>query len=134
MSVFLLDSNHVSPLLSLRHPLRQKVLYRFSQGDRFAICAPVIAEVEFGIEMLPRAEQNRAEWLRLQRYFLYYGLDGADASAAALLQATLRRRGWQLATVDALIAATTLRHDLVLLTKDGDFQPIPSLRIENWLV
>jgi len=39
-----------------------------------------------------------------------------------------------LATVDALIATIALRYDLILLTTDGDFTSVASLRLENWLV
>lgn len=46
----------------------------------------------------------------------------------------LRKRGWQLETADALIAATVLRYDLILLTTDKDFSAIPDLKRENWLV
>jgi len=59
--------------------------------------------------------------------------DETDAEFAAELQVSLRRRGWQLATVDALVAAVALRYDLTLLTADQDFQAIPRLQHESWL-
>jgi len=58
--------------------------------------------------------------------------DAANARQAAELQLFLRRRGRQLATVDALIAVIALRYDLTLLSTDNDFDPVPSLRRENW--
>lgn len=84
--------------------------------------------------MLPRAAQNLAEWERLKPLLPCYIPDETDAEFAAELQLSLRRRGWQLATVDALIAAVALRYDLTLLTADQDFQAIPRLQHENWLV
>lgn len=62
-----------------------------------------------------------------------YVIQQQDAEAAAELQTDLRRRGWQLATVDALIAAVALRHNLVLLTTDGDYAVVAGLHLENWL-
>jgi predicted nucleic acid-binding protein len=62
-----------------------------------------------------------------------YPINQLEAELAAELQTSLRRRGWQLATVDALIAAVALRHDLTLLTTDGDFAAVPGLVCENWL-
>lgn len=62
-----------------------------------------------------------------------YVIQQQDAEAAAELQTDLRRRGWQLATVDALIAAVALRHNLVLLTTDGDYAAVAGLHLENWL-
>jgi len=130
---YLLDTNHASPLITLGHPLRKRVLHRLDEGDNFAICVPVLAETLFGIGMLPRAAQNLAEWERLKPLLPCYIPDETDAEFAAELQVSLRRRGWQLATVDALIAAVALRYDLTLLTADQDFQAIPRLQHENWL-
>lgn len=87
----------------------------------------------FGIGMLPRAAQNQAEWQRLRPDFEFYNPDETDAIRAAGLQIQLRRRGWQLATVDALIAAVALRYNLTLLTRDNDFSAIAILPQENWL-
>jgi len=58
--------------------------------------------------------------------------DEADALDAARLQVTLRRRGRQLGTVDALIAAVALRYNLTLLTTDNDFAAVPSLTTAKW--
>jgi hypothetical protein len=60
-------------------------------------------------------------------------LDEADAENAATLQRSLRRQGWQLETVDALIVVVVLRYNLVLVTSDKDFAPVPNLKQENWL-
>lgn len=133
MAEYLLDSNHASPLVTLSHPLRDIILTRLAQGDRFALCVPVIVETIFGIGILPRAEQNRAEWKRLAPLVPCYIPDVDDAESAADLQIALRQQGRQLATVDALIATLALRYDLILLTTDRDFLFIPSLRQENWI-
>lgn len=103
------------------------------QGNRFAIPVPALAEFLFGIGQLPRATQNQAIWNNLAKHFDYYSATPADAVSSAKLRIHLRKRGWQLATVDALIAVIALRYDLVLLTTDKDFSAIPGLAIENWL-
>ncbi len=133
MSSYLLDTNHVSPLVTFGHPLRDAVLQRLDEGDAFAICVPVITESLFGIGILPRAIQNRAEWKRLRPRMTCYIPDETDAETAAELQLSLRRRGWQLEALDALVAVTALRHQLILLITDGDFQAVPNLQRENWL-
>ena len=133
MTSYLLDTNHASPLVTPGHPLRESVLLKLDEGDQFAVCVPVVAETLFGIGMLPRAVQNRSEWKRLEPFIPCYVPDVDDAEAAADLQIVLRRRGWQLATVDALIAALALRYGLALLTTDRDFKAVPELPCENWL-
>lgn len=133
MSDYLLDTNHVSPLVTLNHPLRAKILERAQKGDTFAVCVPVITESLFGLGILPRGIQNRAEWNRLRALLRVYIPDERNAEAAADLQIAMRRDGRQLVTVDATIAAVALRFGLILLTTDQDFQPIPDLIQENWL-
>lgn len=133
MTNYLLDTNHLSPLITLGHPLRQQVLDRLAQGDRFAVAVPALAEFLFGIGMAPRAKQNMEEWQRLKPDFDYHDATVPDAEQAADLQVALRRRGWQLGTVDALIVTVALRNNLVLLTTDRDFAAVPGLATENWL-
>ena len=134
MTVYLLNSNHASPLVTLHHPLRARVFQAHRAGDVFALVPPVIAETWFGISLLPRAVQNRQEWMSIQGLMSVYAVDAQDGIDAAELQLTLRAKGAQLETFDALIAAIALRYDLTLLTSDGDFAAIPGLTQANWLV
>jgi tRNA(fMet)-specific endonuclease VapC len=133
MPRYLLDTNHASPLVTLSHPLRQQILQKLDAGNSFATCVPSITETLFGIGLLPRAEQNLAEWERLKPLLPCYIPEQQDGEMAALLQISLRRRGWELETVDALIATIALRYDLILLTTDKDFRGVPHLQHENWL-
>jgi predicted nucleic acid-binding protein len=89
--------------------LRQRILQRINEGNNFATCVPVIADILFGIVLLPRATQNLAEWKRLKPLLPCYIPDETDAELAAELLFSLRGRGWQLETVDALIASVALR-------------------------
>ncbi len=131
MANYLLDTNHVASLVTIGHPLRKRILQSLEDGDTFAIHLLVLAEMLFGIGILPRAPQNLAEWARLKSSFACYLPDETDAERAAELQISLRRQGWQLETVDAFIAVTALRYKLILLTTDKDFQAIPELLREN---
>lgn len=132
MTAYLLDTNHASPLVTLHHLLRQRVLAAMNGGDTFAINVLVLAETLYGISSTPRGAKNRAVWAQLEPQIACYVPDIADAVEAADLQLRLRRRGRQLATVDALIAVIALRYDLTLLTTDNDFDAVPGLRRENW--
>jgi tRNA(fMet)-specific endonuclease VapC len=133
MATYLLDTNHLSPLVTFPHPLREQFFLRQYQGDAFAIAVPSLTETFFGLSFLSRARQNLIELDRLKAGLTIYDLDQFDAERAAKLQVSLRRRGWQLETVDALIAAVALRYDLTLLTTDQDFSAISQLKQENWL-
>jgi tRNA(fMet)-specific endonuclease VapC len=133
MARYLLDTNHLSPLVSAGHPLRQRVRQALRDQHQFAIAAPVLAEFLYGISLLPRANHNLAEWSRIKADFEYYSIEIVDAEMAASLRTSLRKRGWQLGLTDALIAAVALRNDLIVLTTDGDFRQVPELKRENWL-
>ena len=133
MANYLLDTNHASPLVTIGHPLRDKILDGLDSGHTFALCVPVISETLFGLGVLPRAKSNFEEWQRLKPFLATYGLDANDAEQAVDLQLSLRKRGWQLASFDALIATVALRYDLTLLTADKDFQAVDGLQAENWL-
>lgn len=129
MTDYLLDTNHISPLVTPEHPLRQKILAQLQQADdTFSIAAPALSEFLYGISLLPRADRNLREWERLKADFEYYNIDRQDAEQSAKLRLALRQQGWQLGIIDALIAVIALRNDLVLLTTDQDFRIISGLK------
>ena len=64
----------------------------------------------------------------------YYDVSAGEAEQAANLRITLRQQGRQLEAIDSMLAIIALRNDLTLLTTDKDFQAVPGLKQENWLV
>ncbi|EFO82005.1 hypothetical protein OSCT_0154 [Oscillochloris trichoides DG-6] len=132
MTAYLLDTNHAASLVTPGHALILRMQQQLANGATFAICVPILAEVLFGIGIAPRSEQNLQSWTQWEHSLECLVPDARDARDAASLQISLRRRGRQLATVDALIATIALRYDLVLLTTDKDFEAVPELRRENW--
>lgn len=133
MADYLLDTNHANRLIDPRHPTRLRILAALGQGDVFHITPLIIAEMVFGFSILPRAQQNRTAWQSIRPALRVIFVDEKDGLDAAGLQVALRRRGRQLQTVDAFIAACALRYDLTLLTTDGDFAHLPGLWTENWV-
>jgi tRNA(fMet)-specific endonuclease VapC len=131
---YYLDTNHASTLVTIGHSVRGRVHARLAAGDSFFLTAPVITELVFGFGLLPRAIQNMQEWVAIRPALRMLPIEESDAMDAAALQLSLRRRGWQLETVDALIATGALRNALILLTTDGDFRSVPGLVTENWFV
>ncbi len=132
MTNYLLDTNHISPLVTIEHPLRGKILAQLQAGDTFSIATPALSEFLFGIGTLPRAKQNLREWERIKRDFKYYSVDQIDAEQSAKLRLALHQHGWQLGIIDSLIAVIASRNDLILLTTDKDFRAISDLKQENW--
>ncbi len=95
MAQYLLDTNHASPLVTLDHPLRQRVLAAIEDGHTFALPAIVVAELLFGYGLLPRAAQNVQEWERLRPSFDVIAVEERDALDAAAIRVRLRQQGWQ---------------------------------------
>ena len=61
MTQYLLDTNHASPLVTLDHPLRARVLSAIRSDDIFALTTANLAELWYGIHALPRAPQNQLD-------------------------------------------------------------------------
>ena len=132
MARYLLDTNHISPLVTPGHRFQSILQQHHNAGDSFHIAVPALAEMLYGIQTLPRAVRNLKDWQAIEGLFTYYQIEKQDAEYAANLQVVLRRRGRQLATIDAFIAAIALRYNLILLTTDQDFRAIPGLTQSSW--
>ncbi len=114
--------------------------------------APDVPEVEYLVRALSQGEAIFTTGLILQE--LLQGFRGPKArdriverfaalpllvpnredhvEAAGLCNAC-RRRGIQVGTIDALLAQLAIRHALVLLTTDRDFEPLAELgALELW--
>src|SRR5439155_14359849 len=109
MAKYLLDTNHASPLVTLGHPLRDRMLEQHDDGHEFCIAVPALAELWFALLISQRVLRNLEEWTLLERKIECLALDEADAKSAASLQKVLRSSGRDLKTPDALIAAVALR-------------------------
>ena len=98
---YLLDTNHLSPLVTLGHRLIKKVEQAGINGAEMAITVPVLAEFLFGIGMTSRFEQNYTQWLNIRSGFIFYNLDRQLTEQAAQLQVAFRKVGRQLFFADA---------------------------------
>ncbi len=132
MTEYLLDTNHISPLVTLGHPLRRKILSRLQDGDLFAIATPALHEFLFGISLIPRATENLQIWGKIKGLFKYYGVDPTTAEQSARLRVVLRKQGRQLEAIDSIVAVIAVQYNAVLLTTDKDFEAIPAIQYENW--
>ncbi len=61
--------------------------------------------------------------------------EAACAKKFGEIRGALLRSGVTVSRIDLLIAATALAHDLTMVTHNtADYQRIPNLRLEDWLV
>ena len=104
-------------------------------GD-VGIPQPVIAEIAYGIERLPRSKRRRTLQERfelvcseLQR------VEWTDAVSHAYgrIKAALERRGTRIEDFDAAIAAHAFASGATLVTSNVDHMSrVPGLRVEDW--
>ena len=131
---YVLDTNAVSALMKGL----PAVVDRLSSTEpaSIAVPQPVLAEIAFGIERLPRsrrraalqarfdlvsAELPRAEWTDLV------------SQAYGRIKATLERWGTRIEDFDVAIAAHALAVDATLVTADLDhMNRVPGLRVVDW--
>lgn len=101
-----------------------------------AVPQPVLAEIAFGIERLPRSKRRAALQTRFD--LLCVELPRAEwtdvvSQMYGRIKATLERRGTRMEDFDAAIAAHALALDATLVTANRDhLTRVPGLRIEDW--
>lgn len=131
---YVLDTNAVSALMKGNPAVVERLAA--TTPAEVAIPQPVVAEIAFGIERLPRskrrtslqarfdlvsAELRRAEWI------------DAVSQMFGRIQATLERRGTRIEDFDAAIAAHALALGATLVTANLDHMiRVPGLRVEDW--
>ncbi len=103
-------------------------------ADRLQQGEPIVTTGLVLQELLQGFRGARARDVILERFAALPMLvpDRADHVDAADLRSSCRRNGIQIGTIDALLAALCLRHELTMLTNDGDFNRIAevaSLRV-----
>jgi len=99
-----------------------QMLERFlTEGKDICICGVILTEVLQGI----REDTDYAKTLTRFDALLFLDLDRRTFVKAAQLYRTLRRRGITIRkSVDCVIAAVAIEHNIPLLHTDRDFDPI----------
>jgi tRNA(fMet)-specific endonuclease VapC len=131
---FILDTNAVSELMKGTAAAVER-LAATTPAD-VAVPQPVLAEIAFGIERLPRSKRRTALQARfdLVRAELARA-DWTDAVSEAYgrIQAALERRGRRIDDFDAAIAAHAVASGATLVTANlAHMTRVPGLRTEDW--
>lgn len=139
MSGLLLDTNAVSEFM--RPTPDQNVLtwLRHAHEEELSISVLTLGEIRKGVEKLAygRRRFQLESWLEndLRTRFSERTLpvNAAISDRWGLLDAQSRRNGRPLSTVDGLLAATALEHNLTLVTRNTrDFESVPVSVVSPW--
>ena len=132
---FILDTNAVSELMKGTAAAVDRLAV--TPPADVAVPQPVLAEIAFGIERLPRSKRRTA----LQARFDLVRSELARAEwtdtvseAYGRIKATLERRGRRIEDFDAAIAAHAVASGAILVTATNvaHMTRVPGLRIEDW--
>jgi tRNA(fMet)-specific endonuclease VapC len=128
---FLLDTNICSEYL--RRPA--KLFHRFVQhAGRLHVSAIALSELytwAYKQDDPSRIASAIADLLQAIRVLPF---DEQCAELLGRIRGKQFRQGVSYSSIDLLIAATALAHDLTLVTHNTkDFESVPGLRIEDWI-
>ncbi len=128
---FLLDTNAVIALMKSNLIVMAHVR-RVGRAE-LLLCAPVEAELWFGVYKSARQAENRESLLTLLSWLPSLPFAGDATWHFGEIRAKLARQGKPIGPYDLQIAAIAISHGLTLVTDNTDeFSRIPDLRLENW--
>jgi tRNA(fMet)-specific endonuclease VapC len=131
---FILDTNAVSELMKGTAVAVDR-LAATPPAD-VAVPQPVLAEIAFGIERLPRSKRRAALQARfdlVRSELVRAEWTDAVSEAYGRIKATLERRGRRTEDFDAAIAAHAVAARATLVTANvGHMTRVPGLRTEDW--
>lgn len=137
---YLLDTNVVSEWTKPRPDPGVVAWLDTVDEDRVLLGVVTLAELRRGIARLqPGVRRTRLdEWLRhdlpLRFESRILPIDAAVADAWGEIMASRDALGRPMTAMDAMIAATAMVHDLMLVTRnEADFRPTLELIVNPWL-
>jgi predicted nucleic acid-binding protein len=133
MTRYLLDTNHVSEGIQKVSHIRDRLQQSNREGNKFGTCAPVLCELEVGVQQLvdPTAARRRLD--AVLEIVRLWSIDVDVARIYGTLYRELKRRGRALSQVDLMLGSLAVHMNLTLLTTDRDFEALPEVQRENWL-
>lgn len=131
---YVLDTNAVSALM-MGEPRLLERLSQARKGD-VSVPQPVLAELVYGIERLPRSKRretlrDRLELVRAE--IARTPWTDLVSEQFGHVKAVLEQKGQRIEDFDAAIAAHALATDAVLVTANlDDMVRVPGLTVEDW--
>jgi len=131
---YLLDTNTISELMRGNDAVVSRV--EKSVRADIVVAQPVVAEIEFGLMLLPKGKRRTLltqRWAVLNEEFLRVGWTDAVSEAFARIKAALHRKGELVEDFDVAIAAHAVAWDLCLVSNNTRHMGrIKGLKLEDW--
>ena len=133
--MIILDTNILSETLRPVPSDAVRAWFDAQALDNLYICAPVLAEMRFGIERLAAGAKQRrlseaVDRLEHQRYRgRVLAFDAAAAMIYGWIVAARQRSGRPMGVLDGMIAAIAIQHQAVVATRDTRDFALPDLTV-----
>jgi tRNA(fMet)-specific endonuclease VapC len=128
--VILLDTNVVVAFLNGDKSVLRRIQ---AEIDKVALSTLVVAELDYGAKVSQRAKENLEKLYQFLNIVQVVPFDVECAKVFGTVKSKLRSLGKPTGEVDALIAATAMAHEAILVTSNKKhFENIEGLRIEIW--
>ena len=128
MTGFLLDTNCISEVVRLKPDPRVMAWIEEVEEGLLYLSVLTLGEIRKGLAALPQGKRrSRLEtWLEVELQARFSGrilsIDAAVADRWGLIAARAKSTGKGLSTIDGLLAATAIHHNLTIVSRNaGDF-------------
>ena len=128
--MILLDTNVVVAFLNGDKSVLKRIQ---AEIDRVALSSLVVAELDYGAKASQRARENLEKLYQFLNIVQVVSFDVECAKVFGTVKSKLRCMGKPTGELDALIAATAMAHEAILVTSNKKhFENIEGLRVEVW--
>ena len=128
MSGFLLDTNCISEVVRVSPDPRVLSWLGAAEESLLYLSVLTLGEIRKGVAALTQSKRRTLleSWLEVELRLRFAGrilsIDAAVANRWGVLAAEVKAQGAALSTIDGLLAATALHHNLTIVSRNiGDF-------------
>jgi toxin FitB len=139
MTGFLVDTNCISEVVRVKPEPRVLEWIEGADESLLYISVLTLGEIRKGLAALPQSRRrSRLEtWLEVELQARFSGrilpVDVAVADRWGLLAANAKASGKPLSTIDGLLAATAIHHNLTVVSRNvSDFARVPVEVLNPW--
>ena len=139
MTGFLVDTNCISEVVRVKPEPRVLAWIEAADESLLYLSVLTLGEIRKGVAALPQSRRrSRLEtWLEVELQARFSGrilpIDVAVADRWGLLAANAKASGKTLSTIDGLLAATAIHHNLTVVSRNvSDFTRVPVQVLNPW--
>ena len=132
--MYLLDTNICIYFMKNTFPKNKQKMLSLHPSD-LAISSVTVFELEYGASKSNWGEKTRQKLAMFLAPFTILPFTSSDAFHAGIIRAHLEKQGAIIGPYDVQLAGQAISRDLIFVTHNtGEFNRVPNLRLEDWVV